>query len=227
VNPIARLEAWCADVVERSFARAFPGALEPVHVARKVVATVERMPPPEGGARASIYSVRLAPPDFARLEAQRTLLERQWTLAASAVCTRGGLRLHDAPAVVLAQDPGLAAGTIAIDVDHPSPGTPRRPTLRVEHGVEAGKLLRLPLPGRSVVASTVGRDPACDLVVADPRVSRRHLRVTVAPDGYLGFEDLGSSNGTRRNGAPARRGPLHPGDRLQVGDTLLAVEATE
>ncbi len=54
-------------------------------------------------------------------------------------------------------------------------------------------------------------------------------RVTVAPDGYLGFEDLGSSGtargGTRRAG-PAR-GPLHLGDRLQLGDTLLAVEATE
>jgi pSer/pThr/pTyr-binding forkhead associated (FHA) protein len=42
---------------------------------------------------------------------------------------------------------------------------------------------------------TVGRDPECDIVVADSRVSRRHAVVRFAPSGWT-FEDVGSANGT-------------------------------
>lgn len=60
---------------------------------------------------------------------------------------------------------------------------------------------------------TLGRDEACDVVVDDPTISLRHARFTRAPgdaaaddddDGprYL-VADLGSSNGTFVDGAPA------------------------
>jgi pSer/pThr/pTyr-binding forkhead associated (FHA) protein len=42
---------------------------------------------------------------------------------------------------------------------------------------------------------TVGRDPDCDIVVADSRVSRRHAVVRLAPSGWV-FQDAGSANGT-------------------------------
>ena len=42
---------------------------------------------------------------------------------------------------------------------------------------------------------TVGRDPECDVVVTDSRVSRRHAVVRFAPNGWT-FEDTGSANGT-------------------------------
>ncbi len=63
----------------------------------------------------------------------------------------------------------------------------------------------------------VGSDEGCDVVVAQPRVSRRHCRLTESDDGYL-LEDLGSSNGTYVNGdrieAPAR---VSAGDRITLG----------
>jgi hypothetical protein len=45
----------------------------------------------------------------------------------------------------------------------------------------------------------IGRDSSCDIVVADRQVSRRHARLTQTPHGIL-LEDLGSKNGTNRNG---------------------------
>jgi pSer/pThr/pTyr-binding forkhead associated (FHA) protein len=45
----------------------------------------------------------------------------------------------------------------------------------------------------------IGSDAACDVVVLQPKVSRRHCRLTDTGDGYT-LEDLGSSNGTYVNG---------------------------
>lgn len=45
----------------------------------------------------------------------------------------------------------------------------------------------------------IGSAADCDIVVAQPKVSRRHCRLTETTDGYA-LEDLGSSNGTYVNG---------------------------
>ncbi len=69
----------------------------------------------------------------------------------------------------------------------------------------------------------VGRDPDCDLVLTDPRVSRRHARIWVE-SGLLLIEDAESSAGTLVNGAPIERAvPLRVEDRLQLGTTEIAV----
>ena len=65
----------------------------------------------------------------------------------------------------------------------------------------------------------VGRDPACDIVLDDPSVSRRHARVFLAEGGVY-LEDLGSQNGTMVNGAA-----IHMPCQLRSGDELAAGEA--
>ena len=87
--------------------------------------------------------------------------------------------------------------------------------LRVIQGPNAGQAA--PLTGMLVI----GRDPGCELVLADDQVSRRHVRVTPAADGATA-EDLGSTNGTYVDGRLASGAePLRPGARIQVGDTLI------
>lgn len=68
----------------------------------------------------------------------------------------------------------------------------------------------------------IGRDPACDLVIADDRVSRRHAELRPRPDGRCELHDVGSANGTYVNGH-LLSGPvlLAGGERLQLGDTVL------
>jgi putative methionine-R-sulfoxide reductase with GAF domain len=62
----------------------------------------------------------------------------------------------------------------------------------------------------------VGRDPGCSLVIADPRVSKRHAQLLWSDPGWT-LEDLESKNGTTINGAPAARTELRDGDAISFG----------
>ena len=77
-----------------------------------------------------------------------------------------------------------------------------------------------PAPERVVV---IGRDPGCDVVVADdPLVSRRHAAIHVTGPDTAVVRDLDSSNGTHLNGTRlAGPAPLGAGDTIGVGGTLL------
>lgn len=70
----------------------------------------------------------------------------------------------------------------------------------------------------------VGRSRACDLVVDDAYVSDTHAALYF--DGARAVvRDLGSQTGTWRNGAGVvGDAELQRGDRLQIGQTLFAVE---
>jgi two-component system, NtrC family, response regulator HydG len=75
-------------------------------------------------------------------------------------------------------------------------------------------------PGRVFV----GRSSACDLVLRDRGVSRRHLALEV--DGpWLRLYDLESTTGTRVNGVWVKEARLTGGEVIQIGDTHLSVEA--
>jgi DNA-binding SARP family transcriptional activator len=69
---------------------------------------------------------------------------------------------------------------------------------------------------------TVGRHPDCDVVLADPRVSRRHAEVRPVKGGY-DLVDLGSSNGTRVGDAEVERHRLGDGDLVRIGSSELLV----
>jgi DNA-binding NtrC family response regulator len=68
----------------------------------------------------------------------------------------------------------------------------------------------------------VGTDPACDLVLHDPAVSRRHLRITPAPHGAI-VKDLGSRNGTVLGAARIIEANVTLGAILTLGHTALAI----
>ena len=90
-----------------------------------------------------------------------------------------------------------------------------------------GEVRSQPISGTGVI---IGREPASDVVLAEPRVSRRHCVVRLRTDAKGGatgaeIEDLGSANGTVVNGAPLSEGArgLHDGDVIEVGGVALAV----
>jgi len=72
---------------------------------------------------------------------------------------------------------------------------------------------------------TIGRDPDCTVIVdGDTFVSQRHAKVFVV-DGQSMVEDLGSTNGSFHNGNRLHGSRLlHPGDRVQVGYTVLEAQ---
>lgn len=68
----------------------------------------------------------------------------------------------------------------------------------------------------------VGRASDSDLVLDDPRVSRRHARILVE-EGALWIEDLGSSTGMDIDGRIADRAPLRRSSTIRLGDTTVTV----
>ncbi len=210
----AQLETACANAVERAFAVAFPSALEPVHVARKLVASFESSASPaaRSGRR---FTVRMSPNDFARLGSDLPYLERQWAAMLARLAERSG-KPQRAPEVRTEAADAVANGTVAIVVE--TLAEPTELALCVRRGLPLGAryaLLRSPV--------IVGRDSACDFVLADPRASRRHAELV--RDGTVWrVRDLGSSNGTLLNAEPVVEAELGLGDVLRVGDSELVVE---
>ena len=72
---------------------------------------------------------------------------------------------------------------------------------------------------------TLGREPGCTIMITDDAyVSQLHLRV-FDYQGQPMVEDLGSTNGTFHNGSKLVGAKLlHPGDRIQVGTTLIEAQ---
>jgi pSer/pThr/pTyr-binding forkhead associated (FHA) protein len=70
---------------------------------------------------------------------------------------------------------------------------------------------------------TVGRASGCAVALDDAFASQLHARL-FRRNGETWIEDLGSTNGTFVNAKKlANPMPLHLGDRLQVGRTVLEV----
>jgi hypothetical protein len=100
-----------------------------------------------------------------------------------------------------------------------APGSRREPRVSLVFYFREGAKIVVPGPEPFVV----GRTWPADIVVDDPSVSRTHARFFVSPDGGVVFEDMGSTNGTRLNGALTPRGRITPGDEVRVGDVSVAL----
>jgi hypothetical protein len=70
--------------------------------------------------------------------------------------------------------------------------------------------------------ATLGRDPTCDLVLNDPKCSRRHAVIEAGPDGLL-IRDTGSAYGIFVNGKKTERSALVEGDVVRLGDASITV----
>ncbi len=89
--------------------------------------------------------------------------------------------------------------------------------LVVISGPDRGRVLPIPPEG-----GMVGRGETCSMRLADASVSREHFRVGIR-DGRPLVIDLGSTNRTRVNGEPVELRPLSPGDRIEIGHSVIEV----
>jgi hypothetical protein len=89
--------------------------------------------------------------------------------------------------------------------------------IQVEQGEDSGKTFTVPQDG-----ARLGRSSKNDIVLVDPMLSRHHCRLFFKEDG-LWITDLGSANETLLNGKPTFEAPLHCGDRITIGDTVLVI----
>lgn len=69
--------------------------------------------------------------------------------------------------------------------------------------------------------NTVGRHPDNTVQVLDRIVSKEHCRITRGPQGGYVLRDVGSLNGSYVNGERVSERPLHTGDEISLGNTVL------
>jgi hypothetical protein len=94
------------------------------------------------------------------------------------------------------------------------------PKLRVASGAGLRAGAAYDLSGGALL----GRGDQADIVLEDSFASSRHARLEPRGDVIV-LEDLGSTNGTYLNDEPLRGPqPLHPGDRIRIGDSAFIFE---
>ena len=70
-------------------------------------------------------------------------------------------------------------------------------------------------------ASGIGRDRGNVICLHDTEISRRHAEIAPVGDGTFRIRDVGSANGTVVNTRTIKEVVLHPGDHIQVGQSIL------
>ncbi|HZO11927.1 MAG TPA: FHA domain-containing protein, partial [Polyangiaceae bacterium] len=94
------------------------------------------------------------------------------------------------------------------------------PSLSLTASDASGEVARVPLALRPLV---VGSAPDCDVVIADPQVSRQHCRIALGEQG-IEILDMGSKNGTYIRDVAIVEARVGPGVPVTIGSTRLTVQ---
>ncbi|MCI0342631.1 MAG: FHA domain-containing protein [Planctomycetales bacterium] len=120
----------------------------------------------------------------------------------------------------------VAAGAAPVTAPAPesaAAGAPDRPRYLLLPGEPTGGS-QIPIP--IVGTITIGRAPGNTIVLSDTKASGKHCEVLVR-DGVPILRDVGSTNGTRVDGARVTETPLRQGARIEIGTTLYFFKDTQ
>jgi hypothetical protein len=116
--------------------------------------------------------------------------------------------------------PADATGLHSASAPHSYDVAQRAPRLVVERASGHDPGMIYDLDGELVL----GRGDQAEIRLEDPFASARHARI-FEQGGIMAIEDLGSTNGTYLNEEPLRTPrPLHPGDRVRIGESEFSFE---
>ena len=203
-------------LVEGAFAKVLRGELQPVEIGRRLTREMDlrRTISIRGPVAPNVFTVEVSTDDYSRFGGFVEVLARELADAAREHARAEGYSFLGAVEVTIDSNDSLAPSTFAI-------------TSETREGGE-GPTDFVVLPDGTQVAIgdellTIGRLPECGIMLADPNVSRRHAQLRREGEKVF-LVDLGSTNGTRVNGATVREHPLSPGDEITIGTTILRYE---
>ena len=229
MNRLAQFEARVERLVEGTFSRLFAGRVRPLEVAGWIARAVEdhQMVASDGTPQAPThYWIYLRPEDQEALISDQPTLEQDLAAHVAQLAAQSGLALAGAPVVVVPPRPGLAAHEVLVEARCVPPyarDQERTHEMTVDEltalarqtGPAAGRPFLI-LDGRRSVDLTspvisIGRGLDNDVILEDPRVSRRHAQMRLRYDRYVLY-DLDSRGGTQVNGYSVTECVLHSGD---------------
>ena len=206
-------------LVEGVFAKAFRSGLQPVELGRRLTREMDahRTVGMRGVIVPNAYRFALAQEDSERFGTFADALSRELADAAREHARSEGYVFVGPVAVTLEADPDLTPGMFLVSSE-----------VQEGHGGDAVGCVVLPGGERVTVgdeALTIGRLAECDVVLTDSSVSRRHAEVRREGSDFV-LVDLGSTNGTKVNGAGVKERRLADGDEIAVGSAKLRFEAS-
>ncbi len=206
-------------LVEGVFAKTFRSGLEPVEIARRLARDMDlhRVIGVNGMISPNHFEVAISPADYQTFESYVQALNRELSEAVREHARDEGYGFVGPVHVELVVDEGLGAGEFLVASQmQEAPGGAAVGSLSLSDG------RRIPIGEEPV---TIGRLPDCEIVLSDPNVSRRHAEVRRRGNDFI-VVDLGSTNGTRVNGAGVRERQLTDGDEISLGSTRIRFEAS-
>lgn len=251
MSVLRSLESKIAGLVEGTFSRAFRSEVRPVEIARKLAREMEEHQS-HSVSRVYVpneYAVYLSPEDRGRFVGFERELRDELAGYLLEHARRERFALMSKPAIEFRTDDRLRLGEFGIQarlvepsedpsVEEPSQGAAGHTMIysaaeRLQQPLEQRARTRnaralLVTDGRRLVVgaagATIGRSRACDVVLEDANVSRRHAEIRPRGGGWI-VADLGSTNGVAVNGARIEQAhALRSGDRIELGTTLLTFE---
>jgi hypothetical protein len=204
-------------LVEGTLAKPFRSNLQPVEIGRRLTREMDlhRRVGVRGLIAPNAFAVTLSKPDVERFSNFLDALVRELAEAAREHARNEQYSFVGPIDVQILEGPRLRAGRFSVAAE----------VVEGADGLVPAELV-LPGGGRTQIGQdpvVIGRMPECDVVLSDPNVSRRHAEV-LRVEGDFMVRDLGSTNGTRLNGAPITEGYLRTGDNITVGSTTLVFE---
>jgi hypothetical protein len=203
-------------LVEGAFAKAFRGELQPIEIGRRLTREMDlrRAVAVRGFVAPNHFTVHLAEDDYERFAGLSEALVKELVDLARDHARQEGYTFLGPVTVELEGERALARSTFDIEAD-----------VVDDAGAVAGWVV---LPdgrrvGVTAEAVTIGRMPECSIPLSDPNVSRHHAEIRRDGAQAVLF-DLGSTNGTKVNGAPVQTRELNDGDVITVGRTSLRFE---
>lgn len=197
--------------VNGAFAKTFRSGVQPVEIAsalrseldtKSAVVSRDRILAP------NTFSVRLAPADHERLSALGTTLDTELLQLVEAHAQAQGYSFAGPVTISLRADEQLSTGTVRVDARTAAGEVAWRGVIDVE-----GKKHTL-TKSRTVI----GRGSDADITISDAGTSRRHVEILW--DGTRAMvRDMGSTNGTKLNGAPVSEAALASGAVVTIGRT--------
>ena len=206
-------------LVEGVFAKAFRGGLQPVELGRRLTREMDaqRTVGVRGTIAPNSFVFALAPADLERFESFSDALTRELADAAREHARSERYIFLGPVEVALEPDDSLTSGMFLVSGSvKEAAGGGAVGSLRLTDGS------RVAITARPV---TIGRMAECDIVLTDESVSRRHAEVRRQGSDIV-VVDLGSTNGTKVNGAGVRERRLNDGDEITVGTTTMRFEAS-
>jgi hypothetical protein len=206
-------------LVEGAFAKAFRSGLQPVELGRRLSREMDlqRTVGVRGLIAPNHFRIALSPSDSEHFSSFSDALVRELSEAVREHARDEGYHFVGPVQVTLGPDPSLGQGEFLVAGE-----------IVEGAGGHAAGSLALPDGTRVVLGGepvTIGRQAECDIVLDDTNVSRRHAEVRRQGEDYV-LIDLGSTNGSKVNGARVKVHPLADGDEIALGKSLLRFEAS-